>query len=167
MQPINELAAGETLTVTVTTTATNAEFEWYLNDELLPDVTGNTYEAFEFGIYKVLVLQTLVCEDFDEFTFEIRELIDPFPEVTNIPNLISPNGDGINDTWVIPTTYVSGSNTEIMILTSQGDVVFQTKEYANNWPENQLNLSSVNLIYYYIIIPENQEIKKGSITVIQ
>jgi gliding motility-associated-like protein len=167
VQAINELAAGETLTITVTTTATNPEFEWYLNDELLPSVTGNTYEAFEFGSYRILIFQNSVCEDSDEFTFEIREFIDLFPEVANIPNLISPNGDGINDTWVIPTIYVSGTNTEIMILTNQGDVVFQTKEYTNNWPEDQLNLSSVNLVYYYIIIPEGQEIKKGSITVIQ
>ncbi|WP_432410692.1 gliding motility-associated C-terminal domain-containing protein [Rasiella sp. SM2506] len=164
---INELPTGESLKVTITTTANNPEFEWYLNEELLPDVTGNTYEAFEFGSYRVLVFQNSACEDFDEFTFEIREITDPFPEVANIPNLISPNGDGINDTWVIPTSYVSGTNTEVMILTNQGDVVFQTKEYANNWPEDQLNLTSVNLVYYYIIIPENQDIKKGSITVIQ
>lgn len=168
VEAITELAAGETLSVTVTTTATNPEFEWYLNDELLLDATSNTYEAFEFGVYRVLVFQNSTCEVTTEFTFEIREFIDLFPEVANIPNVISPNGDGINDTWVIPTEYVSGTNTEIMILTSQGAVVFQTKEYINNWPEDQLNLTSINLVYYYIIIPaERQEIIKGSITVIQ
>lgn len=164
---LNELASGETLTVTVTTTAINPEFEWYLNDELLTEVSGNSFEAFEFGSYRVLVFQNSACEGSDEFTFEIREFIDLFPEVANIPNLISPNGDGINDTWVIPATYIRGTNTEIIILTSQGDVVFQTKEYTNNWPENEPNLTSVNLVYYYIIIPENQEMKKGSITVVQ
>jgi len=164
---INELETGETLTVTVTTTAINPDFEWYYNDELLPTVSGTNYEASEFGTYKVLIFQNSDCEDFDEFTFEIREFIDPFPEVANIPNLISPNGDGINDTWIIPTNYVSGTNTEIMILSTQGDLVFQTKEYTNNWPEEELDLTSVNLVYYYIIIPEGQEIKKGSITVIQ
>tara|TARA_R100000935_G_scaffold8302_2_gene17336 strand:- start:31909 stop:33375 length:1467 start_codon:yes stop_codon:yes gene_type:complete len=167
VEGVTEVPAGETVLITVTTTATNPEFEWYLDDELLPNATGNVFEASEFGLYRVVVFQNSECEDTDTFTFELRELIDLFPEVANIPNLISPNGDGINDTWVLPTEYVSGTNTEIMILSNLGDVVFQTKEYINNWPEEQLRLTSVNLVYYYIITPENQESIKGSITVVQ
>mgnify|MGYP003677316458 FL=1 len=167
VEGVTEVPAGETVLITVTTTATNPEFEWYLDDELLPNATGNVFEASEFGLYRVVVFQNSDCEDTDTFTFELRELIDLFPEVANIPNLISPNGDGINDIWVLPTEYVSGTNTEIMILSNLGDVVFQTKEYINNWPEEQLRLTSVNLVYYYIITPENQESIKGSITVVQ
>lgn len=164
---VNVMELEETLMVTVTTTATNPEFQWYLNGTLIPDAIENTYEATEYGDYKIVVSQTSGCIVSDEILFVINEPFDPFPEVENIPNLISPNEDGVNDTWVIPNKYVSGTNTEVMIMTNQGKVVLQTNDYQNNWPENQLDLNSINLVYYYIITTPEQEIKKGSITIIK
>ena len=116
---------------------------------------------------KIYLTQNNECFITSEHSFSVEEIINPFPDVENIPNLISPNGDGINDTWVIPTPYVSGSNTMVTIYSSQGKVVFSTNDYLNNWPENDLNLSSVNQVYYYLIVPQDQEPKKGSITVVK
>ena len=62
--------------------------------------------------------------------------------IYELPNAFTPNGDGINDTWVIPQSYVSGTNTSVTILSSQGKVMLQTEDYLNNWPENQLDFSS-------------------------
>jgi len=163
----NEMEIGETLTVFVTTDAIDAEFEWYLNDVLIPGAEDDTYEASEFGDYKVIIYQTSGCVVSKEILFSISEPVDPFPDVANIPNVISPNGDGVNDTWVIPTQYVSGTNTDVMILTNRGEIVFQTNDYQNNWPQDQLNLTNVNLVFYYIIKPPNQEERKGSITIIK
>lgn len=164
---INELELGDTLTATVTTSAINPEFQWYLNGSIIPNAINDTYEATEFGDYKVVITQTSGCITSREFLFEIREPVDPFPEVENIPNLISPNGDMINDTWVIPTRYVTGTGAEVLIMTNRGEVVFQTNDYQNNWPQEQLNLTSVNLVYYYIITTPEGETKKGSITIVK
>jgi len=160
----NILLPGETLVATVTTDASNPEFEWYLNDVLIAAETGNSYEATQTGSYRVVINQTTGCITSNEFLFTITE---PYPDVPNIPNLISPNGDGINDTWVIPQQYVTGTNTEVIIMSSRGEIVLKTNDYQNNWPENQINFKDVNPVYYYIITPQNSKIRKGSITVVK
>ena len=165
----NTIEVGETLSVTVTTSAINPEFLWFLNNEEIPNATQNTLNATGFGSYSVIITQNNNCYMTDELFFLIEEelLVNPFPDVENIPNLISPNGDGINDTWKIPLVYVSGTNTEVVIYSSQGETVLSTNDYINNWPEGYLNVSSVNEVYYYIITPQDQEQKKGTITIIK
>lgn len=160
----NSLYAGETLIATVTTDATNPEFKWYLNDVIISSATSNSYEVTQIGNYKVVVSQTTGCISSQEFAFSVNE---PFPDVANIPNLISPNGDGVNDTWVIPQAYVSGSNSEVIIMNSQGDVVLKTNDYQNNWPEVELDFKEINPVYYYVITTPNNKTIKGSITVVK
>lgn len=162
-----DIEEGETLSVEITTTAIAPEFEWYLNDTLISGATEDNYTASQLGSYKIIVTETSGCIASREFSFEIIEAFDPFPEVGSIPNIVSPNGDGVNDTWVIPTKYVSGTNTEVMIMTNRGKVVLQTNDYLNNWPENDLGLTSVNMVFYYIITTSDNDTKKGSITVVK
>lgn len=164
---VNEIEVGDTLGVTVTTTAQNPEYEWYFDETLIPGANNDTYIASAFGTYKVLVSQSTGCVVTNEFPFEITEAIDPFPEVAKIPNLISPNGDSINDTWVIPTQYVSGTDTEVIIMDNRGKIVLQTKDYLNNWPEDQVDLKSINQVYYYIITTSDNKTRKGSITLVK
>lgn len=163
----NYIEEGESLTITVSTNASNPIYEWYYNGTLIESVTVSTYETAILGDYSVVIYQTSGCQVSKEYTFEIREAMDPFPDVAQIPNVISPNGDSINDTWVLPLDYVSGTNTEVLILTNQGKVVLKTNDYQNNWPQNDLNLTAVNQVFYYIITTPDNKTKKGSITVVK
>ena len=160
----NMLEDGETLTATVTTDAVNPEFQWYLNESLISGANANSYGVTEVGNYKVVITQTSGCISSTEFLFTVTE---PYPDVANIPNLISPNGDGKNDTWVIPQEYVNGTNTEVTIFSSQGELVLKTNNYQNNWPENEIMFKDINPVYYYIITPQNSKVRKGSITLIK
>ncbi len=164
---VNSMEIGETLMVTVTTAANNPEFEWYFNNVLITGEATDTYEVSEFGTYKAVITETTGCNASKEYEFVVEQTLDPFPDVPKIPNVISPNGDGINDTWVIPQQYVTGTNTEVQILNNRGKVIFQTIDYQNNWPENQLDLMSVNVLYYYIITTADLETKQGSITIVK
>lgn len=159
----NTLEEGQTLWVFITQDANQPIFEWYFNDFLVSEITGDSYEVSELGNYKVVVTETSGCEGSIEFEFNV---IDPFPDVPKIPNVISPNNDGINDTWVIPTKYVDGTNAEIMILSNRGELIFQTNEYLNDWPQDISALNGKSQVFYYMI-KTNNEIKKGSITVVR
>lgn len=160
----NFLDEGESLVATVTTDAIDPIFRWYYNDTIISGAESNSYEASQSGSYKVEIEQTSVCISSSEFVFTITE---SFPSVSNIPNLISPNGDGINDTWIIPQQYVSGTNTEVIIMSAQGEMVLRTTDYQNNWPINQLEFTDVNPVFYYVIKTSNSQTKKGSITVVK
>ncbi len=155
----------ETLTVSVTTTASNPEYQWYLNGTVIPNAVQKDYEVTAQGSYKVVIKQTSGCVMSKELSFQINSTADP--QVVNIPNLISPNGDGINDTWIIPQQYTSGSNAEILLISSSGELVLKTNDYQNNWPEQFTDFKNVNPVYYYIITTEDKKVKKGSITVLK
>ena len=142
----------------------NPEFQWYLNESLISGANANSYGVTEVGNYKVVITQTSGCISSTEFLFTVTE---PYPDVANIPNLISPNGDGKNDTWVIPQEYVNETNTEVTIFSSQGELVLKTNNYQNNWPENEIMFKDINPVYYYIITPQNSKVRKGSITLIK
>ena len=163
----NEMLSGESLIVNVTSTAQNPIYRWYLDDVIISGANQSTFEATEFGNYKVVISETTGCSASIEYAFTIGEGLDLFPDVDKIPNVVSPNGDQINDTWIIPTQYVSGTNTEVIIMTNRGKVVLKTNDYQNNWPENDLELTSINQVYYYIITTTDNKTKKGSITVVK
>jgi gliding motility-associated-like protein len=159
------IITGETKNVVVTTNAASPIFSWYQNDSLLPGVQGNTYNVTTAGNYKVTITQNSGCKIVDEITFSVTPAIDM--NVSEIPNLISPNNDGINDTWVIPQEYSVGSNTNVVIMNAIGQTVYTSNNYLNNWPESPIDFKNVNPVYYYIITKQDGNVKKGSITIIK
>jgi hypothetical protein len=164
---VNIIESGESLMVTVTTAANSPEFEWYYNNTLISGESSDSYEVSDFGNYKVVITETSGCTASKTYEFVLEEQMDPFPDVPKIPNVISANGDGSNDTWILPPQYTMGTNTEVQILNDRGQVVFQTINYLNNWPENQLELTSINTLFYYIITTQDLETKQGSITIVK
>lgn len=156
---------GETKNVVVTTNAVNPSFKWYQNNTLIAGIQGNTYNVTSEGSYKVIITQNSGCAVVDEIPFVVNSVVDS--NVVAIPNLISPNNDGINDTWVIPQEYSVGSNTDVVIMNATGDVVFTSNNYLNNWPESPIDFKNVNPVYYYIITTQAGKVKKGSITIVK
>ena len=167
----NAIVPGENLDVIVTTAAVNPTYKWFFNGVQIPNAGTSTYSVTTKGSYKVAITQSGSCTVTRELSFDVTYTTDPnpFPDVPNIPNIISPNGDFINDTWILPLDYVSGTDTEVMIISALGEVVLQTNDYQNDWPTitSPIDFKNVNPIYYYIITTPDKKVKKGSITVIK
>ncbi len=86
------------------------------------------------------------------------------PEI-RIPNVISPNGDGINDKFVIENGKFY--NMKLNIFNRWGNQIFESNDYQNNWPASEI----ADGVYFYILTSTNpkQEVKeyKGSVSVVR
>jgi gliding motility-associated-like protein len=82
-------------------------------------------------------------------------------------NIITPNGDGINDYWVIDNLDSYPDN-EVQIFDKAGRVLYQVKDYQNNWDGTiNSNLLAEGTYYYVINFGAGKKIKKGYITIIR
>ena len=67
-----------------------------------------------------------------------------------IPNAFSPNGDGINETWVIQ--YLNSyPNVDVAIFNRYGQSVFHSSGYGKNWDGTYNGKVLPVGTYYYII----------------
>jgi len=80
------------------------------------------------------------------------------PEETTIPNVVTANGDGKNDHFLLPSD-VEGCS--ILICNRWGEQVFYAKEYQNNWPSERLSAG----FYFYTLQGECLPMSKGIIHV--
>ncbi|MHA8102172.1 gliding motility-associated C-terminal domain-containing protein [Aquirufa nivalisilvae] len=88
----------------------------------------------------------------------IPNQLDPDVCETYLTNGFSPNGDGVNDTFIIPGI-MSLPNHRLSIYNRWGSLVFETDNYKNNWDGMSNNADTlltndgkiVDGIYYYII----------------
>ncbi|WP_340076280.1 gliding motility-associated C-terminal domain-containing protein [Leptobacterium sp. I13] len=90
-----------------------------------------------------------------------------FQESFVIPNIISPNADGINDLWIIPDKYAFKNDVEVFIYGPNGESVYRTMGYQNNWPQSSLSYPANKPVFYYKILLGKKILKQGSITLIQ
>lgn len=79
-------------------------------------------------------------------------------DVVSIPNVLTPNNDGVNDTW----TLISLTEIEVSILNRWGNLVFHEKSKTIIWDGNNLS----DGVYYYIVETKNTK-KTGFIHLIR
>ena len=100
------------------------------------------------------------CTDSDTMYVKILK---PF----TVPNAFSPNGDGINDTWIIRELddYPGAS---VSVFNRYGQVVFSSNGYPKAWDGSTKGKPLPFATYYYIIKLQNGfEPLSGSVTIVK
>lgn len=113
--------------------------------------------------YKVEGTDEYGCINYDSVTVFVSDDQKVIPT-----NLITPDGNGQNDTWVI-TNIENYSDAVVKVFDLHGKEIFSTRNYQNTWDGRNKNgdILPDGTYYYMIIFDDSKRVYKGSITVIR
>ena len=94
------------------------------------------------------------------------KLIDVDIPCLRIPNVFTPNGDGVNDTWVIGNIEMFPA-AEVYVFNRWGQLMFTSKGYAEDWDGRYRGHFVPAGTYLYIIdIFDDEDPYEGTVTII-
>ena len=83
------------------------------------------------------------------FPVLVKSCEEKFSEYLKIPNSFSPNGDGLNDLFVIDGIT---EGTHLLIFSRTGKKLFESENYTNNWDGKDLYGNDLNSgTYWYVL----------------
>lgn len=147
--------------------ATGGDFyAWTPAADLDCDICNQTLASPQVSTNYIVTVENLEgCTDQDTVFVDVREEVE---QLVFIPNVITPNNDGKNDSWRIQNIQLFPLN-RVRIVNRWGDLVFKSENYSNNW--NGTGFSGNKLpagTYYYILdLGAGWGIFKGPITIIR
>ena len=109
------------------------------------NANGNAVTGLSEGKYSVVLTDANGCVA--NYSFK---LADTSCDNIIIHNAISPNGDGINDTWVIEGLQHYPGNT-VQVFDKWGDRIFEKTDYNNDWAGKGTNGDLPDGTYYYLV----------------
>jgi gliding motility-associated-like protein len=159
-QDIYLLSGGE-IRIDAQARGSNLHYKWVPAAGLdRDDVLNPTVKIDEDREYTLTVTTGLGCSITAKVKVHLVSSI-------NAANAFSPNGDGVNDTWVLKyiETY---PNVAVDVFNRYGEKVFSSQGYSvpfdGNYKGKQLPVGT----YYYIINPKNgKQIIKGALTLVR
>jgi large repetitive protein len=140
-----EVSKGEIVLLNATGGATYA---WANHNSIRNGQNTATIEVrpMETTTYTVTVTNASGCAESKTFTITVMD------DVAKVKayNIMSPNGDGVNDKWVIDNIDAYPNN-EIKIFDRTGRAIYSKKGYDNSWDGTLNGLPLAEGTYFYII----------------
>lgn len=158
----NNVSKGETV---VLTAAGGTTYTWSSADGIISgqNTAVLTIRPETTTTYTVTASNTNGCSETASYTVGVR---DDFQAI-KANNILTPNGDGINDLWVVENIDMYPNNV-VTIFDRAGRILFAQKGYKNTW-DGMVNGSPLaEDTYYYVIDFGTDKLKqKGFITLIR
>jgi gliding motility-associated-like protein len=113
----------------------------------------------------VTTVFTVVVTDSQGCTNEGSVIISVDKNQLSINNILTPNGDGLNDTWQVnEPSLIRGC--EVKIFNRWGKKVYHTSDYKNEWDGTQNGMTAQEGTYYYTIQCRNLSPFTGAVTLV-
>lgn len=146
----NELLSGDMINLSIggsTPSNTIALVDWQ-PAELFPcsDCPDQTVPVFMDTEISLSIIDENGCEGFASTFIQV--------ELAEMPNAITPNGDGMNDFLKIPAIEADPDghpDNEIVIFNRWGDVVYRATPYQNDWDGTNNGQELPEGTYYYVV----------------
>ncbi|WP_428742793.1 gliding motility-associated C-terminal domain-containing protein [Tenacibaculum sp.] len=149
------MEAGSSATVVA---AGGETYEWYEGE----DNSGALLSTTEELIVTTLGFYTVYVKVGSCTVQRTIEVVEPDGQII-VPNIVSPNQDGINDTWKLSNSYAYQPSVQVILYNSNGKEILNTTDYKNDWPMESLGNQK---IFYYKIIKDDKLMKAGTISVL-
>ncbi len=145
-----------------------------ISDPMIGAVVLNQDGSFEYQV-------TSPISEIDNFTYEV--CVTACPDICEsadveiaivldglfVPDAFSPNGDGLNETWIIPGLVQYPEN-KMIVVNRWGTTVFEQRPYQNNWDGTGIGNKPLpeGTYYYYLQLDSgDKEILSGPLTIIR
>jgi len=171
LSPVVETSCGQLGSFSVTMTLDN-----YTYDSLLWNIPGvgsfnstsfvHTFENPGNFIASLLIAGSNNCD----YTFNVPFTILPSVTLDNleIPNVVTPNGDQINDALVLNNLFVDCTSFDIVILNRWGNVVYEMNNTSTPFSgKDQEGKDLDSGVYFYKLTTNDNKVVSGHITVIR
>ncbi|MFC2128316.1 gliding motility-associated C-terminal domain-containing protein [Bacteroidota bacterium] len=113
------------------------------------------------GIYSVRVTDANNCSEILK-----SEIVAGAGNYLEIPTAFTPNGDGINDLWLIKNSELYPA-IKVLVYNSSGQEVYNSRGYTDPWNgRSRGSLLPTNTYYYFIDLANGMERLSGSVTII-
>ncbi|MCG9912053.1 MAG: gliding motility-associated C-terminal domain-containing protein [Flavobacteriales bacterium] len=136
---------------------------WYRNGQLFSTQAGIVITNPEPG--ESLMAEYFLCNYTFTDTLTVPPCTVPEPE---FPNIITPNGDGVNDAFTVEHLPPGSS---LIIYNRWGNEVFRTAHYNNTWQGTTETFGIETKVsdgtYFYVLITQEGRQYKGTVTVVK
>ena len=135
----------------------NGSYAWFLNGTNVSNQPMYDFKNQAIGDYIVMLSYSNGCES--QINVKVMNC------TLEIPNIITPNGDGYNDYFVIKNLAEAYPNSSLIIYNRWGKIVFQTNNYNNDW-DGRDNADGAYFWVLKLADGKNTEMN-GSVTIIR
>ena len=99
----------------------------------------------------ITTLYTLTVKNDVGCTASDDVLVTVIPYCIKVKNAFTPNGDGINDQWLVYDNYECLRNVTVHVFNRYGSEVYASKDYHDNWDGRYKGKSVPDGTYYAVI----------------
>ncbi|MFO0477770.1 MAG: gliding motility-associated C-terminal domain-containing protein [Bacteroidota bacterium] len=135
-------------------------FNWFIdgNSSPISNTQNLSYTSpSSEGTYTISVSVIDSCS-YIKYAYEVITVLPPCP--VEIPNIITPNGDGVNELFTIKNID-QHPNSSLIIFDRWGRKVYETPNYNNEWKGEGLSDGT----YFYLLDVPDEKRYNGFVTV--
>ncbi len=119
------------------------------------------------GSYQSILINSLGCDSIIKTVLKLKMALSG---CLTLKNAFTPNGDGINDDWILYTSNCF-KNLSVTVFNRYGSTVYRADHYKNDWNGRYKNKDLPVGTYYYIItitlFNDKRNVFKGNVTILR